>query len=677
MAWTTDNTGIGAVLKEIQSNTDRNRNSELFISLVEALRRRSISGVADGVSYMGDRLEQEPELRAAFSQMVNSLLGSRDCHSLLTETGVLTGSGFNQQFFRQLKHRILPPLEDKRSLRYLVQKAFYKKSDYKWVMAVPVELWVKLFRSIDVERNTHGAQLRGYLINALVTLSYRLSSLGMEEDINRHFRTDDSIVSPFLEQNNHIQRLVRVIEQDDQQRINTRAAAVNDSLQRCEDMLNTIRQNSSRLGTSLEQSYLLVRAEQQLHRIQYLVNLFTTNDDHELELQRTVQFFIEMVESENKRHNLRDLLSKNIGLLAYQIAEHKGNTGEHYITTNRKEYFKFLYAAAGGGAIISFIAMFKTLLHHVPSAPFWEYFLYGLNYAFGFVLLQITHTTLATKQPAMTASTLASYLDHRKQKSSLQRVVHAFVLVWRSQTAAFAGNLAIVFPLCYLLAYCWELVFGHKLVAGREAWAYLNNQNPLKCPAWLYACFTGVFLFLSGIITGYVDNKVRFSNIAARIREHPLLRRTMRGEKRHKVAEYIDQNLGGLTGNIFLGFALGFAPLIGHIFGIPFDIRHITISTAQFAFGLYGLNNQVPVAELITVIIGVLGIGFFNFLLSFGLAFMVAMRSRGMRVKHYRRLLPLIGRYFLKRPFDFVFPPGKEITHEDVFKKPAAETLST
>lgn len=677
MAWIADNTGIGLALKEIQSNTDRNRYNELFISLVAALRSRGTAGVADGVRYLGDRLDQEPELRATFSAMVSGLLGTRDCHTLFTETGILTGAGFSQQFFGQLKHRILPPLEDKRSLRYLVQKAFYKKTDYCWVQAVPDELWAKLFHNIGIDFYAPDSRLRSYLENALIVLSYRVSSLGMEEDINRHFRTDDSVVSPFLEQNNHIQRLVRVIEQQDQQRIDTRAQAVNESLARCEEMLEAIRANSAKLGTSLEQSYLLVRAEQQLQRIRYLVNLFNSNDDEDEELQRTVRFFTEMVESENKRHNLRDLLSKNVGLLAYQIAEHKGNTGEHYITTDRKEYFKFLYAAAGGGAVISFIAMFKTLLHHVNGALFWEYFLYGLNYAFGFVLLQVTHTTLATKQPAMTASTLASYLDHRKQKSSLQRVAHAFVLVWRSQTAAFVGNLAIVFPLCYLLAWGWEQALGHKLVAGKEAWAYLNSQNPLKCPALLYGCFTGVFLFLSGIITGYVDNKVRFGNIAARIREHPLLRRTMKGERRNRVAEYIDQNLGGLTGNVFLGFALGFAPLIGHIFGLPFDIRHITISTAQFAFGLYGLDNQVPVAELVTVILGVLGIGFCNFLVSFGLAFMVAMRSRGMRVKQYRRLLPLIGRYFLKRPFDFIFPPGKEITHDDVFTKPSVETVST
>jgi len=354
-------------------------------------------------------------------------------------------------------------------------------------------------------------------------------------------------------------------------------------------------------------------------------------------------------------------------MVAYQIAEHKGNTGEHYITSTRRDYFLFFLSAAGGGAIISFIALFKTLLHHIDMAPFWEYFLYGLNYAFGFVLLQITHTTLATKQPAMTASTLASYLDARKQRHpSLQNVAYSFVLVWRSQTASFLGNLIVVFPLSWLLAAGFELAFGHKLTGPGEAQAYLDAQNPRESPAWLYACFTGMFLFLSGIITGYVDNMVRFRNIPGRVRAHPALKWVLSPERRNRLASYIDANLGGFSGNIALGFFLGFAPLIGISLGLPFDIRHITISTANFAFGLQGLGNRIPWQELATVIIGVLGIGFFNFLVSFGLAFWVAMRSRGMAIRSYRRLLRLIFRYFRKYPLDFIWPPRKKRNPDEI-----------
>lgn len=659
MVTTVDNTKIGIVLQEIQTNTDTNRYNELFSNLVESLRQRGLPGVTDGVNYIADRLENETDLRKAFSKLLSALLNQRDCHTLFTQSGISTGSGFFTQLFRQLKHRILPPLADKRSLSYLLQKAFNRRNDYRWVKQVPDEVWMRLFNNIRIDVTSPDAPLHRYLTNALTILSYRVSSLGMEDAINKRFLNNQNLESPFLEQNSLVLQLTAVDDTATEQYVTLLSGSILNKLNECEAVLKEVKNSSHRFGTSLEQTYLLGRARQQIQRMRYLVYLLIKNDDPEEELKTTVRFFKEIIESEKRRYNIFDLLQKNIGSLAYQIAEHKGNTGEHYIVSTRREYVKFFNAAMGGGAIISVFAMFKTLLHHVPWPPFWEYFMYGLNYAIGFVLLQATHTTLATKQPAMTASTLASYLDERKYKNQLKDVAEAFALVWRSQTASFVGNLIIVFPLSWLFAFGWDHLLGHKLVEGKAAWDYLNNQNPTKSLAWLYACFTGVFLFLSGLVMGYVDNKVRFANIAARVREQPLLTRLLSGPARNRLASYIDHNLGGWAGNIFLGFAMGFAPVIGKMFGIPFDIRHITISTAQFAMGLYGIDHHIQTRELITVIIGVLGIGICNFMVSFGLAFWVALRSRGLFLRHYTKLIPLVLAHFLKRPFDFFWPPRK------------------
>lgn len=664
-----DNTALGIVLKDIRENTDPNLYPGLLRKLVAALRPGRFSVPAERLQYLNSRMEQERPLQNAIQQMLAAVLNQRDCRSMFTRVGILSSGGLVPELYRQLKHRILPPLSDKRSLEYLVQQVFSRKSDYRWVQQIPDEVWADFFRQLHFDLYQSEARLGEYLCNALVTLAYRVSSLGLEEDINRALEHDADTGSPFIEQNHWSLRLVYAFRAGDAEKVNQRAAQVMHHLDHCEKVLDEIRAGSVRYGTSLEQSYLLERTAQQIQRMRYLIALLRTGDDAEEELRTTVRFFKELVEAENRRNSMRDVFQKNTRLLAYQIAEHKGNTGEHYITTTRKEYIRFLYAAMGGGAIISFIAMFKTLLHYFHNAPFWTYFWYGCNYAFGFVLLQVTHTLLATKQPAMTASTLAAYLDERKQKQpSLRNAVYAFVLVWRSQTASFIGNLAIVFPLSWLLAWGWELMTGHKLVEGKEAAVYLDDQNPLRSLAWLYACFTGIFLFLSGIISGYVDNKVRFSNVAGRIREHPLLRRILNGHRRDALARYIDHNLGGFAGNICLGFFLAFAPLLGKTFGLPFDIRHITISTASFGFGLYGLDNQVPLPELITVIIGVLGIGFFNFLSSFSLAFAVAIRSRNVQFRDYGTIIKLILLYFLRRPFDFIWPPRREQDPDHVLR---------
>ncbi len=678
MNLTVNNAVLSAALKDLTENTDRNRYTQLFIRLVSALRPENGITAEEKVAYLIERLESNKQLQAAFQKMIAGLLNQKDCFSIFTRTGILSSPGFFPELFQKLKHIILPPLPDKRSLEFVIRQAFNKKNDFIWVNSVPDNLWVRLFGLMSFDMNKMAPELTSYLTNALTVLSYRVSSLGLEEEIHQNISSDTDMTSPFLEQNAVMLQLIQAVQHNNQEYVNQKAVLAIRLLHTCNGILQTIRKSSQKYGTSLSQTYLLVRTEQQITRMLHIISLLTDETLVEAPLLTSVRFFKEVVESENKRNSVRELVRKNTGLVAYQIAEHKGNTGEHYITTTRKEYWLFLLSAAGGGAIISFIALFKTLLHHADMAPFWEYFVYGLNYAVGFVLLQITHTTLATKQPAMTASTLAAYLDERKQKKpSLQNVAYSFVLVWRSQTASFIGNLAVVFPLSWVLAYLYELAFGEKLITPGEAQSYLDNQNPLVSLAWLYACITGIFLFVSGIISGYVDNLVRFRNIPGRVRAHPLLKIMFKPERRNQIAAYIDGNLGGFAGNIALGFFLGFAPLIGKSLGLPFDIRHITISTANFAFGIQGLNNNIHWIELSFVIIGVLGIGFLNFLVSFGLAFWVAMRSRGMKIRSYISLFQFVGRYFRKYPFDFFWPPKTKRNIEAIFNPPASSNGKT
>ncbi len=54
---------------------------------------------------------------------------------------------------------------------------------------------------------------------------------------------------------------------------------------------------------------------------------------------------------------------------------------------------------------------------------------------------------------------------------------------------------------------------------------------------------------------------------------------------------------------------------------------------------------------------GVFLIGFFNFLVSFSLAFLVAIKSRGVRLKDYPELFTLLSKFFFKYPKDFILPP--------------------
>jgi site-specific recombinase len=107
------------------------------------------------------------------------------------------------------------------------------------------------------------------------------------------------------------------------------------------------------------------------------------------------------------------------------------------------------------------------------------------------------------------------------------------------------------------------------------------------------------------------------------------------------------------------------AGFIGEIFGIRFDIRHITISAGNTSIAVYGLGiHNIDRWYLVTVLLGVLGIGFLNFLVSFSLAFFVAVRSRGIKLRDYPEFLGILWRYFRNSPMDFI-RPRRRLVHED------------
>lgn len=315
-----------------------------------------------------------------------------------------------------------------------------------------------------------------------------------------------------------------------------------------------------------------------------------------------------------------------------------------------------------GGFIISFTAILKNLIGKLKLAPFPLGFLYSLNYSAGFILIEETKSTLATKQPAFTASAVAGSLDTRKIEGEpdLEGLAATVAKVSRSQIASFFGNLIIVFPLTFILAWGYHQLSGNKIVDGAAAFKLLKDQHPWRSPSLLYACFTGVFLFVSGIIAGYWQNKVQYGQIRERLIRHPALKVSFSQQRLTRLAEYVEKHIGALIGSLALGFFLGFSGVIGKIFGIPFDIRHITIASGNVSIGLYGAGiNDVPPYFMLAVIFGVLGIGFLNFLVSFALAFTVAVKSRGIHLSQYPRLLSTILRYLIRHPRHFFLPERK------------------
>lgn len=602
------------------------------------------------------QLQQDPSSLISLRAAIRSQFVKSEVLPALIESGLISSRGFVQELGSKIKHKLLPEVQEKTNFLHVISHVFYKSTDYLWVKGVDPDLWKKFFRLLRVHINMNDQQLIGQLHQALRILSFRVTTLGLEKEITLRFNNNPDAIAPFLEQNRLVSRFLdKPIHTDHESQM--LLYNVQEQLHNCRQSIIWLRDQKLYHGTSLAQTFLTTRILQMIERMLLISDVL--DRDSQLNEERFINYFITVVSNENKRNSLREFLSDNLGLLAYQIAEHKGKKGEKFITTNRKEYRLMFRSAVGGGVIISFVAVLKNLLGKLPLPPFWLGFAYSLNYATGFALMDRTHTTLATKQPAFTASAVALSLDSKRNqgKADLRQFAIAIANIFRSQTASFAGNLLVVFPLTYGIVWAMDYFAGYRIVDQQQAFSLLEAQHPWHSFSLLYACFTGVFLFLSGIISGYVENHIVFGRMNERLRSHPTLSHSMSPRRLNRLVDFVNTYAGALAGSISLGFFLGMSAAVGKIFGIPFDIRHITISAGNTAIGYFGINHSIHWTYMLVVVLGVLAIGFLNFFVSFSLAFFVAVKSRGVHLRDYPELIGNIWKYFRRYPADMFFPP--------------------
>ena len=98
-----------------------------------------------------------------------------------------------------------------------------------------------------------------------------------------------------------------------------------------------------------------------------------------------------------------------------------------------------------------------------------------------------------------------------------------------------------------------------------------------------------------------------------------------------------------MAANVSLGILLVLGPAIMMSLGFGLDVRHVTLSAGSFAAAATALGWKVFLTSGFWLgIVGVLLIGVVNVLVSFSLAFHMALRSRDLpeldRLRLYRAL---------------------------------------
>jgi site-specific recombinase len=279
-----------------------------------------------------------------------------------------------------------------------------------------------------------------------------------------------------------------------------------------------------------------------------------------------------------------------------------------------------------------------------------------VNYALSFVLIQLLHFTVATKQPAMTAPAMAAKLKELDSDSAVQSFVDEVTHLVRSQVAAVLGNVLVVYPAALLLALGLAYVLGAPFLSEDKALHVLDSMHLLG-PSVLFAAFTGVLLFASSIVAGWTENWFVLHRLDSALRYNPRITRWLGAQRAARWAGFLRENISGFAANISLGFMLGLAPAIAGFFGLGLDVRHVTLSSGQLgaataSLGLQSLHTPAFWWAALTLPL----LGALNVAVSFWLAFHVALRAQNVSGVDRSRIYRAIRSRLRSAPLSFFWP---------------------
>lgn len=635
-------------------------------------------------------LQQDPVRRARVVSMLASIWRDGDVAALLADFGFSPRTSFLNELGERLRRRMLPLSPDTDDLGTLFNLLFDDPADAQWLAELDEptlnavgDLWADAMRELDPERCNGAACPLGWrepFHDAMLYLATQIraagfspafrSRMGVRVDVDFDAKasqqegqaTEASARHAFRHLSQATERvhelaLVHVQEAGPDAPPSTallhEAQYLRALLDTCANAARGLHGHLEAHGISLDLVFQIDQLCERCRRLERLLEAVLSPKPGPV-LRR---FLIELLHVSEERRSIRALFTQHYSMLARKVAERSAETGEHYITRTRGEYRQMLRSAAGGGAVMAVTTFMKFLMLGLGLPPFWGGMAAGLNYATSFVVVQWLHFTVATKQPAMTAPAMAAKLEDTRSEAGVEGFVDEVANLIRSQVAGIVGNLMVVTPLVMAVQLAAIWAFGAPLISAEKAHHVLENMTLLGPSLW-YAAFTGVLLFSSSIIAGWVENWFVLHRLDSALRWNPRIRARLGAHRAARWAVWWRENISGLAANISLGFMLGVVPVVASFLALPLDIRHVTLSAGQTAAAAVALGwDVVHNPQLWWCVAAVPLTGMLNVGVSFALALRVAVRSRGVRLGDRARLWQAIRRRMWRQPLSFLLPP--------------------
>lgn len=600
-------------------------------------------------------LEQNAELRARFRASWAAMLAELNSVSFFGESGLPSQNALIPEMMRRFFQRLLPSPREETDAARIFTPVFASQHAVQRFLGLDAGLLARLTAIFWDERGLDAfPSIRHGIHDAMRLLAERVAGRGSLPGVRQRATTRDVEESPFY-------RLIfateKFFESPGSEPLGAHRERWLEAVYACRGELALVRLHMEDAGVSTGLVFDLSVMDAALDRMELLAAVLSRSADKVKAARLLLDTLFSGLLADTR---VSALVRQNLNLLARKTVERTGHSGEHYIAQSRKEYWRMWGAAIGGGLVTVFTGAIKLHIVSQVWAPFVEGFLIGTNYAISFLILQIFGLALATKQPSMTAATLADIIRRNRGDTRRTKIADFAASISRSQLAAAMGNVIAVSAGAVVFDQFWRVTHGHAYLATRQAEHVYLSLRPLASGTAFFAAATGVLLWLAGLIGGWCENFAIYNRIPEAIAQHPLGQRI--GTERMKAAaKWVDRNVAPWSNSIALGYLMGFAPEIAHFFGIPMDIRHVTLNTGMFVFsaatfGLAAFHHL----WLYSAIGGIAVMFVLNLGVSFSIASIVALRAYDVGWQEQTLILKAAFKEILRSPLQFLLPVEKK-----------------
>ncbi len=554
---------------------------------------------------------------------------------VISEAGLPDEAFLVRELLARAVRHLLPVDEVEGDLYVLMDSLNLKESDGRWVASLPESLvapWADTFRPSTFS-----------ILASCKILALRATNVALSRDLIAFADDEDITKSAFFHLPSIVEHVIRHPEDfhlwEDHRAV-------------CEIQLQTVNQSLADRGSSANLIFRVRLLRSLLGRIQQVISLERPDSDAR-------KLAVTVVHGFATQRRIGSVMSASTRRLARSVVERTGRAGKHYIAQNTEQWGVMGVGAVLAGVITSFTALFKYSLAAMIHAPLLLAIAHSLNYVASFLLMQAGGFLLASKMPAVTAATLVDAMEDpaKDHMASLQAIT-------KTQFIVTISNLIGAVPASIAIDRIFNALRGHPFLPEPAAEHGIRILFPLTSMTIPFAIITGVFLWLSSLATGWTANYLALHRMGSAISNSLRIRAKLGPKRAEKLANWVKHHAPGSVGYIVLGFLLGAVPIIFELFGIPLEVRHVTLAAASLGYALDASRTygQLHWQDALLAFSGIALVGVLNIVTSFVLSFLLAVRARNIGEAQSRRFLREVGRELLAHPFSFLLPGEPERT---------------